>query len=157
MFLLRRIRAWHRSDLRRLVKTPKLHFVDTGLLAALRRIRATDVAADRRELGALLECFVHAELAKAMALSDEPTEIYHYRDKDRVEVDFVLERPPGEIVGVEAKASATARPEDFHGLRRLQDAVGDQFACGIVLHDGDRIQRVAQGLYAMPFKMLWEA
>ena len=157
MFLLRRIRAWHRSDLRRLVKTPKLHFVDTGLLAALRRIRATDVAADRRELGALLECFVHAELAKAMALSDEPTEIYHYRDKDRVEVDFVLERSPGEIVGVEVKASATARPEDFHGLRRLQDAVGDQFACGIVLHDGDRIQRVAQRLYAMPFKMLWEA
>ena len=157
MFLLRRIRAWHRSDLRRLVKTPKLHFLDTGLLAALRRIRATDVAADRREFGALLECFVHAELAKAMALSDEPTEIYHYRDKDRVEVDFVLERSPGEIVGVEVKASATARPEDFHGLRRLQDAVGDQFACGVVLHDGDRIQRVAQGLYAMPFKMLWEA
>ena len=157
MFLVRRIRAWHRSDLKRLVRTSKLHFLDSGLLAALRHNRMTDIAADRQELGALLECFVHAELAKAAALSDEPTAIYHYRDKDQVEVDFVLERSRGAIVGIEVKAAATARPEDFHGLRRLKDAVGDRLACGILLHDGERIQRAAEDLFAMPVKMLWEA
>ncbi|MCY3813697.1 MAG: ATP-binding protein [Gammaproteobacteria bacterium] len=157
MFLVRRVRAWHRSDLKRLVRTPKLHFLDSGLLAALRRKRAVDIGTDRGELGALLECFVHAELAKVAALADEPTAIYHYRDKDRIEVDFVLERIPGMIVGIEVKASATVRPEDFRGLRRLKDAVGDLFACGILLHDGERIQRTAQGLLAMPVKALWEA
>ena len=107
--------------------------------------------------GRCLECFVHAELAKATALSDEPTAIYHYRDKDRIEVDFVLERSPGEIVGIEVKATATVRPEDLRGLRRLKDAVGERFACGILLHDGERIQRIAPQMYAMPVKTLWEA
>ena len=61
------------------------------------------------------------------------------------------------IVGIEVKAAATVRPEDFRGLRRLKDAVGDLFACGILLHDGERIHRTAQGLFAMPVKALWEA
>ena len=157
MFLVRRIRAWHRGGLKRLVKAPKLQFLDSGLLAALRRVGAEDIAKDRRRLGPLLECFVHAELAKAAALSDETTTVHHYRDKDRFEVDLVLERSPDGIVGIEIKAGATARPEDFRGLARLKEAAGDRFACGILLHDGARIQRTAPGLFAMPVKMLWEA
>ena len=90
-------------------------------------------------------------------MSDEPTWIHHYRDKDRIEVDFVLERSPGEVVGIEVKATATAHPAHFRGLRRLRNAVGDRFACGILLHDGERIQRIEQGLFAMPVKMLWDA
>ena len=83
--------------------------------------------------------------------------IAHYRDKDGVEVDLVLERPPGDIAGIEVKAGATARPEDFGGLKRLKEAVGDRFRCGIVLHDGYRVQRIASRLFAMPIEMLWRA
>ena len=104
-----------------------------------------------------LECFVHAEIAKAAALSDETTTITHYRDKDQVEVDLVLERSPDRVVGIEIKASATARPKDFRGLERLSNAAGDGFACGIVLHDGERVQQTGPRLYAMPMKMLWTA
>ena len=157
MFLIRRIRAWHRSGLKRLVKTPKLQFLDSGLLAALQRVGPADIAKDRQKLGPLLECFVHAEIAKATALAEEPTAIAHYRDKGKVEVDLVLERPPGAVVGIEVKAGATARPEQFRGLARLQEATGRRFACGILVHDGDRIQRTAPGLFAMPVKMLWQA
>ena len=157
MFLVRRVRAWHRNELRRLVKTPKLHFLDSGLLAALRRVDAATITRDRREAGPLLECFVHGEIAKAAALSDETMTVSHYRDKDRVEVDLVLERSPGEIVGIEVKAGATVRPDDFKGLTRLKSVAGDRFACGIVLHDGERVQQTAERLFAMPVKMLWEA
>ena len=157
MFLVRRVRAWHRNELRRLVKTPKLHFLDSGLLAALRRVDAATITRDRREAGPLLECFVHGEIAKAAALSDETMTVSHYRDKDRVEVDLVLERSPGKIVGIEVKAGATVRPDDFKGLTRLKSVAGDRFACGIVLHDGERIQQTAPGLFAMPVNMLWEA
>ena len=157
MFLIRRIPAWHRSGLKRLVKAPKLMFLDSGLLAALRRTGAADVGRDRQRMGPLLECFVHAELAKATALCEEPTEVSHYRDKDRVEVDLVLTRSPGEVVGIEIKANATARPEYFRGLRRLQEAVGAGFRCGILLHDGDRVEPVAPRLFAMPFKVLWSS
>ncbi|MCY3838515.1 MAG: ATP-binding protein [Gammaproteobacteria bacterium] len=157
MFLIRRIPAWHRSGLKRLVKAPKLMFLDSGLLAALRRTSVADVARDRQRLGPLLECFVHAELAKAVSLCEEPTAISHYRDKDRVEVDLVLTRSPGEAVGIEIKANATARPEDFRGLRRLQEALGDDFRCGILLHDGDRVEPVAPGLFAVPIDVLWSS
>ena len=157
MFLIRRIRAWHRNELKRLVKTPKLHFLDSGLLAALQRVDVKDIERARWKLGPLLECLVHTELAKAAALSVETTAISHYRDKDQVEVDLVLERSSRHIVGIEVKASATVRPRDFQGLARLQSAVGERFACGIILHDGDRIQQTAPKLFAMPVGMLWSA
>jgi len=156
MFLVRRVYAWHRNDLKRLVKRPKLQFLDSGLLAALRRIGPAAIASDRQQLGPLLECFVYSELARAAALSDHPSLFSHYRDKDRVEVDLVLERLPGAIVGIEVKASATAHPGDFKGLARLREATGRRFACGIVLHDGDRIQQVGPKLFAMPVGALWE-
>ncbi len=156
MFLFRRIRPWRSSQLRRLVRTPKLHFLDSGLLAALLRTSAADIEQDRSKLGPLLEDFVHGEVAKAIALSDEPADVSHYRDKDGVEVDLVLERSPGAIVGIEVKAGGTARPRDFNGLRHLQKAAGNRFACGVLLHDGRRIQQIAPRLFAMPVKTLWE-
>ena len=157
MFLVRSVRAWHNSRLKRLVRTPKLHFLDSGLLAALLGTDTSDIARDRRKLEPLLQCFVHGELAKAIAQSDETTTISHYRDKDGVEVDLVLERYPGTIMGIGIKAGATAHPRDFRGLRRLKETMGDRFACGILLHDGERIQRTASRLYAMPIRILWEA
>lgn len=157
MFLVRRVRAWHNNQLKRLVKAPKLHFMDSGLLAALVRVGRTEVLTDRQKLGPLLESFVYNELAKAVALSGEPTTISHYRDKDGIEVDLVLERSPGMVVGIEVKAGATALPRHFNGLRRIKSAIGDRFVCGILLHDGDRIQQVSKRLFAMPVKMLWEA
>ena len=157
MFLLRRIPAWHNNNLKRLVRTPKLHFLDSGLLASLRRTDAAAIARDRQTLGPLLESFVFGELAKAMALDHDQTTVSHYRDKDGIEVDFILERSPGDIVGVEVKAAATVLPRDFRGLRRLRDVLGDRFVCGIVLYDGERIQRVSSRLFAIPVRLLWEA
>ena len=157
LFLIRRIPAWHRNELKRLVKAPKMQFLDSGLLAALRLTSLKDIAKDRDKLGPLLECFVHTEIAKAAAVSDESMTLRHYRDKDQVEVDLVLERSPGKFVGIEVKATATVRPKDLRGLMRLRDAVGDGFACGVILHDGERIQQMAPKLFAMPVKMLWEA
>lgn len=119
MFVVRRIRAWHRAGLTRLVKTPKLQFLDSGLLAALRRTVHKDIANHRPNLGPSLGCFVHSEIAKAAPLSQEPTAVAHYRDKDKIEVDLVLKRAGGAIVGIEVEAGATASPEQFWGLVRL--------------------------------------
>ena len=157
MFVVRRVRAWRSSELKRLVKAPKLHFLDSGLLAALRRTGTAEVVEDRQRLGALLECFVYAELAKAVALSGETATISHYRDKDGVEVDLILERSPGSLVGIEVKARATLRPSDFQGLKRLREAAGERFVCGIVLHHGEHVQRTGSGLFGMPVSMLWDA
>ncbi len=157
MFLVRRVYAWHRNELKRLVKRPKLQFLDPGLLAALRRVDAATIARDRQQLGPLLECLVYSEIAKAAALSDQRMFVSHYRDKDQLGVDLVLERLPDKIVGIEVKAGATVHPRDFKGLARLEEATGRRFACGIVLHDGDRIQQVGPKLFTMPVSAIWES
>ena len=156
VFLARRVQPWYRNGFKRLSRTPKLHFFDTGLLAALKGVDADAIARDRRELGSLLESFVFAELSKAIAVGDDTISISHYRDKDQVEVDFVLERTPGRIVGIEVKAGATVRPQDFNGLKRVRAAAGNGFVTGIVLYDGDTLMPFGDDLYAAPFSILWE-
>lgn len=155
IFLVYRVRPWFRNDLKRLVKAPKLHFLDSALLAALAGIDAAAIAEDRALLGPVLECFVHAELRKAIALSGERTSLTHYRDKDQAEVDFVIERTPGKIVGIEVKASATVRPQDFRGLMRLKESAGEAFVMGILLHDGERVLSYSDRLAAAPISSLW--
>ena len=113
-----------------------------------------DLRADRNKLGSLLEGFVYTELAKIFGQASAYASISHYRDKDKLEVDFVIEQA-GKTLGIEVKAGATAKPEDFRGLKRLRSATGEAFACGIVLHDGERIQRLGDRLFAMPVSRLW--
>jgi len=156
IFVVRRLRPWHRNGIKRLVKTPKMHFLDSGLLAALTNVDAARVASDRTALGPLVETFVHAELAKALALTIQPTTMHHYRDKDQLEIDFVLERSPGRVVGIEVKAAATVRADDFRALARLRDALGSAFAMGAVLHDGEQVMNAGDRLYAAPFAALWQ-
>src|SRR3546814_5406432 len=98
LFLVRRIEPWHRNELKRLVKTPKLHFLDAGLLAALLAITPARVAADRTLLGPLLANFVVAEVLQLATWSEVEPRLYHYRDKDQDEVDLVLEDAAGSLV-----------------------------------------------------------
>lgn len=156
VFLAQRVQPWYRNGFKRLTKAPKLHFFDSGLLAALRGTSVDRLAQDRRAFGSLLESFVFAELSKAVALSDDRVSISHYRDKDQVEVDFVLERVPGQVVGIEVKAAATVRADDFRGLRRIRDAAADDFVAGIVLFDGDMVIPFDDDLYAAPLSLLWD-
>lgn len=124
LFLLRRLEPWHSNRLSRLIKTPKLHFLDSGLLAALLGATPERVGEDRAVLGALLETFAYTEVLKATTISERSIALHHYRDKNRHEVDLVLEDEAGAIVGLEIKASATVRPADFAGLRKLAAATG---------------------------------
>ena len=155
LYLVRALPAWHNNALRRLTKTPKLHFVDTGLLAALRGLTPETVARDRVPFGAVLESFVVSELAKIADWSGERLSFSHYRDKDGAEVDVVIEDQAGRVVGVEVKASATVEGKDFSGLRRLAEAVGDRFVQGLALHDHDQAVPFGDRLWAAPLSALW--
>ena len=157
MFLLRRVPAWYQRDLKRLVKAFKLQFLDSGLLASLQGVGTEEIADNRQLLGPLLESFVYSELTKTISISDDEINVFHYRRKIVSEVDFVVERSPNELVGIEVKASATVHPDDFNSLIDLKKATGRHFMCGIVLYDGERIQQYASNLYAMPFKILWSS
>lgn len=109
---MRTLSPWSNNRLSRLIKTPKLHFIDTGLLGALREDEAERLARDRTRFGALLESFVVSEILKLASWSERRLAFSHYRTKDQDEVDVIVEDRRGRIVGIEVKASATVKPDD---------------------------------------------
>jgi predicted AAA+ superfamily ATPase len=155
LYLVRRLEPWFRNRLKRLVKTPKLHFLDSGLLAALLTVTPERIRLDRGIFGRLLETFVYTELLKQIAWTGNTCALYHFRDKDQVEVDFVVEDDAGSVVGIEVKASATVNTSDFKGLRKLAEACGADFRSGLVLYDGDRSVPFGDRLFAAPLACLW--
>ncbi len=155
VYLLERLPPWHGNRGKRLVKTPKLHIGDTGLACALLGTTAPSLLADRSLLGQLLETFVFQELRRQATWYVGPVEFFHYRDKDQIEVDIVMESG-SRVAGVEVKAGATVTGSDFRGLRRLKDACGERFAAGVVLYDGETSVGFGDGLHAVPMRLLWE-
>jgi predicted AAA+ superfamily ATPase len=154
LFLVRHLPAWSRNELSRLIKTPKIHFLDAGLQSTLTRLTPELVVTQRTRFGATLETWVFGELLKLLSITPETWFLSHYRDKDQVEVDFVLESPLREIIGIEVKAAASVQLSDFKGLRRLREIVGPQFVTGIVLYDGTQALPFGDGLWAVPLNQL---
>jgi predicted AAA+ superfamily ATPase len=156
VFLLEELPPWFSNRLSRLVKTPKLHVGDTGLACALLGVGIDDLRSDRALLGQLLETFVFQELKRQASGRDEALSFSHFRDRDGFEVDIVIERGVRALAGVEVKAGATVTERDFRGLRKLRDAAGKRFACGVVLYDGELSLRFDERLYAVPLRALWD-
>lgn len=150
IFLVEQIQPWHTNRLSRLIKTPKIHLTDTGLACALLNVKSDDLDKDRGLLGQLLETYVYQELQKYASWQDNKIDIYHFRNKDKVEVDFVIQDGKY-ITGIEVKASATIQLSDFKGLIKLRDTVNECFATGVVFYDGDTILSFGDRLFAVPF------
>ena len=157
MFLIDTLQPWFSNRMSRLIKTPKHHFLDSGLLSALRQFGPVPPQADPTRFGPLLENFVGAELRKLIGWSEARVTLSHFRTKDGDEVDFVLEDQKGRIVGIEVKASATLRRGDFSGLRKLEAATGDKFVRGLLLHDHESLRPVSEKISGVPVSVLWSA
>jgi hypothetical protein len=157
LFLIRTLQPWHTNELKRLVKTPKLHFLDSGLLTALRTLSPARLASDRMSFGALLETFILAELLKLASWHDERLEFFHFRDRYDYEVDILLEDPRARVIGIEVKAAATVTAADFSGSRKLAEACGKRFLLGLVLYDHDTTVPFGERLFASPISTLWKS
>ncbi|MET8155028.1 ATP-binding protein [Sphaerisporangium sp. NPDC005289] len=157
VFLTKRIPAWSRNLSSRATSIPKLAFVDSGIAANLLGADARSLIRPEGAFGPLLEGFVLMELARQLSWSQERAELFHYRTKEKVEVDAVLENRQGRVVAIEVKASSTVRPDDFRGLRHLADRVGEDFVVGVVLYTGTQTLPFGERMRAMPVSALWEA
>ena len=155
MYLLKRIDVWARNRLKRVVKTPKLQFIDSGLLAMLMDVAVKDVQLDKSRYGHILESFVFGELLKHTTTSDDDYQLLYYRDADKFEVDVVIENSAGQLVGVEVKASATVKERDLRGLKKLASLAGSEFRAGVLLYDGDETMPLGSNLWAAPLSTLW--
>lgn len=157
VFLIKQIPAWSASQTHRAVGTPKLAFTDSGIACHLIGQDATRLAEPDGASGQMIETFAVMELARQLTWSSERARLYHYRTKDQVEVDAVLETPDGRVVAIEVKAGATIRAEDLAGLRHLAQRLGTRFIAGYVLYTGQLTLPFGDRLRAIPIDALWHA
>lgn len=155
IFLLRRVAPWSTNRLARVVKTPKIHFIDSGLLCSLLGLSEASLAQERGPFGPVLESYVYGEMLKLSSWAEGEYEIFTYRDRDKFEVDFVVEDRAGRVVGVEVKAAASVNRDDFAGLRKLATLAGRKFVGGVVLYDGIETLPMGDGLWTVPLSTLW--
>ncbi len=155
MYMLKRVDVWARNRLNRVVKAPKLQFIDAGLLATLLDLTPDEVEKDRTRFGNVLETFVFGELLKHTTTAESDYRLLYYRDADKVEVDVVIENAVGQVVGVEIKSAATVKEGDLRGLRKLAGLAGGSFQMGVLLYDGDETMPLGDGIWAAPLSTLW--
>lgn len=155
LYLLRRVEPWSANRLARIVKAPKIQFIDSGLLSALVDLTPASAGHDRALLGRVLESFIYSELLKQSTWAEGEYGLFHYRDRDQVEIDLVIENAARRVVGVEVKAAASVGASDLRGLKKLAALAADRFAAGIVLYDGEDTVPVGERLWAAPLATLW--
>jgi uncharacterized protein len=155
LFLIRLVPPWHSNQLSRIVKTPKAYISDSGLLAHLLGADERGLEEDHTSMGRLLETFVVMELLRQAEWQDKPVRLFHYRDKEGREVDLILERRDGTVIGIEAKAAGSVGPSDFRGLMHVRDALGERFKAGAVLYTGANTVSFGDRLVALPLEGLW--
>ena len=155
-FLLHLIPAWSSNRSKRLIKTPKVALVDTGLLAHLAGITAARLRREPDLAGPLLENLVAVEIWKQLGWSSVRAQLFHFRTHGGREVDLVLEADDGRVVGIEVKASSTVAARDFAGIEALRDETRAHFYRGVVLYTGAEPLPFGNRLFALPISALWE-
>jgi predicted AAA+ superfamily ATPase len=96
------------------------------------------------------------EIARQLTWSRQRAELYHYRTKDKGGSRHHPGEPSGQVVGIDVKAGATVRAEDFRGLRHLADRVGDDLIVGVIVYTGKETLPFGPRLRAIPISALWE-
>jgi len=155
VFLIKSVPAWSSGHTARAVGTPKLAFVDTGIACHLIGQDAGRLDEPGGAAGPILENFAVMEVARQLTWAEQRARLYHYRTKDQLEVDAVIEAPDGRIVAVEVKAGATIRTEDLAGLRNLAGHLGEKFVAGYVLYTGQQTLTYGGRIKALPMDALW--
>lgn len=158
LYLVDLVPAWSRSLTQRRVRKPKALVVDSGLATMLDDLGEEDLASPLgvNHLGGLLEGFVAAELMRQRTWSTTRHRLSHYRESGGTEVDLIIDLPGGRAIGIEVKATTSAKSEHARGLRALRERLGSDFVAGIVFHLGQQAWRFGDGIWALPVAALWE-
>lgn len=157
--LIDMVPPWTPNLARREVGRQKSFVLDSAIATRLARVTLEQLSSVPygEALGSFLEAWVVAELRKQQTWSQEEFELFHYRDRNGHEVDLVLEFADGAVLGVEVKASSSYSAQQFRGLVKMRDQLGDRFIGGIVLGTAERGYRYADRLVGAPISALWES
>lgn len=139
-FIIHLLPPHHANFSKRIIKSPKLYFLDTGLLCYLLRIREPDDILVHAMKGAIFETFVVSELYKAFAHRGEMPPLYFWRDRTGHEVDIVVDTGK-KLVPVEIKSGETIVSSLLDGLRYFVSLGSPASKTGVLIHGGETLYR----------------
>jgi predicted AAA+ superfamily ATPase len=155
MCLFERVPPWLHTDYERVGRKEKHFATDTGLMASLLNWRLPDVLLDSDESGKILETLVFNELSAQIDL-DYGYTLYHYRDRENREIDFIIENDRGELLGIEVKAGSAVSTNDYKHMVWFKNNIAkDNPFHGIVLYTGAHSLALGKDMYAVPIAALW--
>ncbi len=155
-YLFFRVDAWSRNLTAKVVKHPKIHFVDSGLCARLMGVTPTSLSSPGHPAtGPLMETFVAGEIARQATWAETDVRVSHFRDRGGAEIDIVLESSSGAVAAIEVKAGASIVDGDLRNLRAFRDRAGESFVNGVVLYAGERTVSMGDRLWAAPISAIW--
>lgn len=156
LYIIERVRPWRHTDYDRAGKQDKWFMTDTGLMAALLGWQFEKVRFIGDLHGKLLETFVFNQLSAVIDAQEAPYRLYHYRDNNKREIDFILENEAGDVIGIEVKAGSVISSDTFKHLRWFRDNLAqDRAFKAIVFYTGETIASFGEGMWAIPMRYLW--
>ena len=154
LYLFDAVPAWAKSDYELIGKREKFFATDSALVANVLGWDENTAYIDERQNGKLVETWVYNQLA-AVAETGLDYSISHYRDSLKREIDFIVERSDGALLGVEVKSGSSLGAEDFKHLKWFaRNLAGERPFTGIVLYSGEHTLRFGEGFYAVPLLAL---
>lgn len=155
LYLVEPVPPWTRTDYAQAGKQRKIFMTDSGLMASVLGWKPGDLNPD--QTGKLFETFVFNELAAHVDDEEDVRhEIFHYRDQKKREIDLLVEREDGALLGVEVKASSTVQGDDFKHLKWFQKNLAQKEFAGVVLYAGEDVMSFGEGMWAVPVGVFWE-
>lgn len=153
MYLFDEVRPWSKSDYGRLGKRSKFFASDSALLPNILGWTEESIYMDDDRSGKLIETWVRQNLASIADLNID-YEISHYRDSLKREIDFIVERSDGAMLGIEVKSGSSFGKDDFKHLKWFAKNLAKGEFTGIVLYAGPDVLRFGEGFYAVPLAAL---
>jgi predicted AAA+ superfamily ATPase len=156
MFIFEKVPPWLKTDYDRIVRRHKFYAADTGIMTSLLGWNPKEVLMNNDRSGKLIETFVFQELAAQIDM-DNRCKLFQYRDRVDREIDFLVEREDGALLGIEVKSSHSVSKDDFKAQKWFTENLlkNKQSYTGIVLYSGDRTIPFGENMLAVPTAALW--
>ena len=156
LFLFERVQPWTKTDYARVGKQSKLFMADSGLMASLLKWKMDQVRLDSDRSGKLIETFAFNEIMAQIDAGDGRYELFHYRDREKREIDFLIEREDNALLGIEVKAGSAISKNDFQHMTWFRNNLAKtQKFVGVILYTGQTPVSFGPNLWAVPFSLLW--
>lgn len=156
LYLFEKLSPWNKTDYDRIAKHEKYFITDSGLMASLLNWKKSSLIFDGEKTGKLIETMVFNELSSQVEVSRGKYTLCYYRDRQKREIDFLIENEEGNYLGIEVKSGSKISKNDFLPMEWFKNNLlkGKTFV-GIVLYSGESPLSFGDRMYAVPFGSLF--